>query len=131
MKVQCLKKKRKLTRQSPSSKTKAELADEERKNWSEYIYIYIYIGTVRTEDWSFGGWQAAVPVLKVYKRRQNNQVPKLKLNQLMTKEKIGQNFLYLFIFSDCKDRGLEFWGLVGSSTSAESISKKPKQMNKK
>ena len=72
-----------------------------------------------------------VPVLKVYKRRQNNQVPKLKLNQLMTKEKIGQNFLYLFIFSDCEDRGLEFWGLVGSSTSVESVSKKPKQKNKK
>ena len=56
----------------PSSKTKVESADEERKNWSEY-----------------------------------------------------------FFFSDCEDRGLEFWGLVGSSTSAESVTKKPKQKNKK
>ena len=56
----------------PSSKTKVESADEERKNWSEY-----------------------------------------------------------FFFSDYKDRGLEFWGLVGSNTSAESVTKKPKQKNKK
>ena len=126
MNVQCLRKRRKLTRQSPSSKTKAKSVDEERKNWLEFFFWI-----VRIEDWSFGGWQATVPVQKVYQRRQNNQVPKLKLNQLMTKEKIGQNFLYLFIFSDCEDRGLEFWGLVGSSTSVESVSKKPKQKNKK
>ena len=46
----------------------------------------------------------------------------------MKKEKIGQN---IFFFSDCEDRGLEFWGLVGSNTSAESVTKKPKQKNKK
>ena len=56
----------------PSSKTKVESADEERKNWSEY-----------------------------------------------------------FFFSDCEDRGLEFWGLVDSGTSAKSVSKKTKQPSSK
>ena len=45
----------------------------------------------------------------------------------MKKEKIGHDF-----FLDCKDKGLEFWGLVGNGTSAsESVSKKTKQKNKK
>ena len=37
----------------PSSKTKAELANEERKNWSEFFFLF---WTVRKEDWSFRGW---------------------------------------------------------------------------
>ena len=67
-------KKGKKTHQSPSSKTKA---DEERKNWLGFYFIYF--------------------------------------------------------ISDCKYRGLEFWGWqVGSGTSAnESVSKKTKQKNKK
>ena len=71
MNVQCLRKRRKLTRQSPSSKTKVKSADEERKNWSEFFFL------------------------------------------------------------DCEDRGLEFWELVGSGTSAESVSKKTKQPSSK
>ena len=43
----------------------------------------------------------------------------------MKKEKIGQNFFFFLL--DCEDRGLEFWGLVGSSTGAKSVTKKPKQ----
>ena len=40
----------------------------------------------------------------------------------MKKEKIGQNiYIYIYIYWDCEDRGLEFWGLVGSGTSAESV----------
>ena len=47
----------------------------------------------------------------------------------MKKEKIGQGF---FFFWDYEDRGLEFWGLVGSGTSASgSVSKKTKQKNNK
>ena len=45
-------KKENKTHQSPSSKTKA---DEERKNWSGFYFIFFR--TVSTEDWSFGGWQ--------------------------------------------------------------------------
>ena len=46
-------KKGKKTHKSPSSKTKA---DEERKNWSGFyfIYLFIYFRTVSTKDWSFG-----------------------------------------------------------------------------
>ena len=37
-----------------------------------------------------------------------------------------------FFFLDCKDRGLEFWGLVGNGISAsENVSNKTKQKNKK
>ena len=43
-------KKEKKTHQSRSSKTKA---DEERKNWSRFLFIYFF-WTVSTEDWSFG-----------------------------------------------------------------------------
>ena len=46
----------------------------------------------------------------------------------MKKEKIGQIF---FFFWDCEDRGLEFWGLVDSGTSAKSVSKKTKQPSSK
>ena len=53
----------------PSSKTKVDSVDEERKNWSDFFF---------------------------------------------------------FFFPDCEDRGLEFWGLVGSSTGAKSVTKKPK-----
>ena len=61
---------------------------------------------------------------KTHQSPGSHQVPKLKL---MKKEKIGHDF-----FLDCKDKGLEFWGLVGSGTSAsESVSKKTKQKNKK
>ena len=53
----------------------------------------------------------------------------------MKKEKIGQDFIYLFIYfiSDCEYRGLEFWGWqVGNGTSGnESVSKNTKQKNKK
>ena len=42
-------KKVKKTHQSPSSKTKA---DEERKNWSGFYFIFFRI--VSIEDWSFG-----------------------------------------------------------------------------
>ena len=68
-------KKGKKTHQSPSSKTKA---DEERKNWSRFYYIlfiYLFFGTMSTEDQSFGaGRQAMVPVqMKVYQRRQKKK----------------------------------------------------------
>ena len=57
---------------------------------------------------------------------------KTKVESADEKRKSWSEFyLFIYLFSDCEDRGLEFWGLVGSSTSAESISKKPKQMNKK
>ena len=46
----------------------------------------------------------------------------------MKKEKIG---LMFFFFRDYEDRGLEFWGLVGSGTSDKSISKKTKQPSSK
>ena len=42
-----------------------------------------------------------------------------------------KNWSEFFFSPDCEDRGLEFWGLIGNSTSAESVSKKPKQKNKK
>ena len=50
----------------------------------------------------------------------------------MKKEKNWSGF-YLFIFSDCEYRGLEFWGWqVGNGTSAnESVSKKTKKENEK
>ena len=64
-------KKGKKTHQSPSSKTKA---DEERKNWSGFYFIFFRI--VSIEDWSFGaGRQAMVPVqMKVYQRRQKKRI---------------------------------------------------------
>ena len=68
---------------------------------------------------------------KTHQSPGSHQVPRLKL---MKKEKIGQDFFFFFFFFfwDCKDKGLEFWGLVGSGTSAsESVSKKTKQKNKK
>ena len=50
----------------------------------------------------------------------------------MKKEKISQDFIYLFIFWDYEYRGLEFWGWqVGNGTSAnESVSKKTKKKKK-
>ena len=37
----------------------------------------------------------------------------------MKKEKIDQKIF--FFFPDCEDRGLEFWGLVGSGTCKDTI----------
>ena len=37
----------------------------------------------------------------------------------MKKEKIDQKFFFFFL--DCEDRGLEFWGLVGSGTCKDTI----------